>query len=211
MTPRTRSTLITVALVALVVASAVFFNHLANGFAAGTTSTVKLQGEIVIDKPLPAPGFTLKDQHGQTISLSQFKGRPVLLIFLDSFCPHQDCPLELDQLGQAARDMGDQASQVAWVGLSVNVADTPASTIADLKTHNVQQDLHWLIGTQEELKPVWDAYGEYVAPDPNNPGGVVHSDQTFILDKSGRERVYWGDYYLDHRMIAADLKALLAE
>jgi protein SCO1 len=210
MNRRTMSTLITVGLAALVVISVIVFNHLASGVTASGAPSPALQGEIVIAKPVAAPGFTLKDQDGQTVSLAQFKGRPVFLIFLDSQCPHGDCELEEQQFGQAYRDLGAQASRVAWIGITVNVSDTPATVDTSLKNNNVHiADFHWLLGAQAEMKPIWDAYGEYV--DGTDPKSVIHNDQTFILDKQGKERVYWGDYYLDHRMIAADLKALLAE
>lgn len=32
-----------------------------------------------------APDFTLTDQHGETISLSALRGRPVVLVFLRGF------------------------------------------------------------------------------------------------------------------------------
>ena len=207
---RTRGTLTTVALVALIAASVLLFNHFANGYAtAATTTQPNLQGEIVIAKPLPAPDFTLKDQNGQTISLSQFKGHPVFLIFLDSQCPHGDCELEEQQFGQAAKNLGSQASQVAWIGITVNLTDTPATVNKSLQTNNVHiADFHWLLGTKDQLAPVWNAYGEDVQVDSS--GVVLHSDQTFIIDKQGKERVYWGDDALENNVIAADLKALLA-
>ncbi len=209
MNPRTRSTLITVGLVAIVAASVLFFNHLASGYAASTTPST-LQAEIVISKPTPAADFSLKDQNGQTVTLSQFKGHPVFLIFLDSQCPHGDCELEEQQFGQAYRDMGAKASQVAWIAITANVTDTPATVNTALMNNNVHiPNFHWLLGTESELKPVWTAYGEYV--DATDPKAVIHNDQTFILDKSGNERLYWGDYYLEHKMIASDLEALLAQ
>jgi protein SCO1 len=209
---RTKGTLTTIALIALIAASVLLFNHLANGYATAATTTprLNLQGEKVYDTPIPAPGFTLKDQNGQTISLSQFKGRPVFLIFLDSQCPHGDCELEEQQIGQAAKDLGPQASQVAWVGITVNVTDTPQTVNKSLQNNNVNiAAFHWLLGTQQQLSPVWNAYAEYVQTDPST-GVVIHSDQSFILDKQGKERVQWFDDYLDHSVIAADLKTLLA-
>jgi peroxiredoxin len=34
----------------------------------------------------PAPGFTLTDQDGRTMSLSSFRGRAVVLEFMDPHC-----------------------------------------------------------------------------------------------------------------------------
>ena len=40
----------------------------------------------------PAPGFSLTDQHGQTVTLASLRGKVVLLTFLDDTCT-VDCPL----------------------------------------------------------------------------------------------------------------------
>ena len=54
------------------------------------TSRSNLQGTNL--GSTPAPDFLLKDQFGNSISLSQFKGEPVVLTFLYTHCPDV-CPL----------------------------------------------------------------------------------------------------------------------
>jgi peroxiredoxin len=64
-----------------------------------------------------APDFTLPDADGKTYTLSQFKGKTVVLEFLATWCPHcqNDAPI-MNQLSEAYKDkdvqvLGVNASQ----------------------------------------------------------------------------------------------------
>lgn len=61
-----------------------------------------------------APGFTLKDLDGNTVRLSEFKGKRVVLVFWASWCP--DCRAEVPELKEmyAAADH----AKVAFVSVS---------------------------------------------------------------------------------------------
>ena len=48
----------------------------------------------------PAPGFRLADASGAPISLGAFRGRPVIVTFIDPVC-RSLCPLEAQQLKSA--------------------------------------------------------------------------------------------------------------
>ncbi len=43
-----------------------------------------------------APDFTLKDVYGQAVTLSQYRGRPIFLVFGTTWCPN--CKSELPQM-----------------------------------------------------------------------------------------------------------------
>lgn len=66
-----------------------------------------------------APAFSLTDQHGDTVKLSQFKGRPVLVYFYPKAdtpgCTTQACGL---------RDIAGQVGDAVIIGIS---PDKPAS------------------------------------------------------------------------------------
>lgn len=66
-----------------------------------------------------APAFSLTDQHGATVKLSQFKGRPVLVYFYPKAdtpgCTTQACGL---------RDIAAQVGDAVIIGIS---PDKPAS------------------------------------------------------------------------------------
>lgn len=205
------SWLATCALVVVVIASIFIFNGLANRAQQGalaSTAPNKLLGVTLDDKPL-APDITLKDQNGQTVRLSQLRGKPVVLTFFDSHCPHYECPLMAVGLRSAVKSLGAQASQAEWVALSMNPTDTPASAAAFLKNNGVTFPLHYLLGTPEELAPLWKAYHMQSMEDPSVKGVIIHSTGIYIIDQQGRERVFL-DIGFDPRQLSNDIQYLLA-
>jgi protein SCO1 len=184
---RTMSWVITGALVVVVVASIFIFNGLAN---RATQTPSGPSGLLGVDLGnTPAPDMSLKDQNGQVVQLSKLQGKPVVLTFFDSHCPHEECPLTAVGLAQAYKALGKQASQATWVALSVNAADTPASVATFLSHNGVTFDIHYLLGTQDQLSPLWKAYHIVSVPDPQLPGVIDHSTYVYIIDQQGRERV----------------------
>ena len=206
---RATSWLLTGALVVVVIASIFIFNGLANRATTAPTGPSKLLG---IDLgSAAAPDITLKDQYGQTIQLSQLHGKPVVLTFFDSYCPHEECPLTAKGLQTAYKSLGKQADQVTWVALSVNPADNPASVAAFLQHNGVTFKLHYLMGTQEQLSPLWNAYHIASAPDPVLKGVIDHTTYVYIIDQQGRERVVLdAGPGIDPHQITNDVQYLLA-
>ena len=207
---RAMSWLMTGALIVVVIASVFIFNGLANrATTAPTTGPGKLLG---IDLGgAPAPDITLKDQYGQTVQLSQLHGKPVVLTFFDSYCPHQECPLTAKGLQSAYKSLGKQADQVTWVALSVNPADNPASVAAFLQHNGVTFKLHYLLGTQDQLSPLWNAYHISSMPDPTLKGVIDHTTYVYIIDQQGRERVVLdAGPGIDPHQITNDVQYLLA-
>lgn len=211
MSRQATSWLITALLVVVVIASIFIFNGLANRATHAPTGPTALLG---IDLgAAPAPDITLKDQNGQTIQLSQLHGRPVVLTFIDSYCPpyHQMCQLTAVGLRIAVKNLGAQANQATWLAVSVNAADTPASATAFLKNNGVTFPLHYLLGTQAQLTPIWNAYHIYSAPDPVDKGVIDHSTYIYIIDQQGRERVVLdAGAVTDPHQITNDVQYLLA-
>jgi cytochrome oxidase Cu insertion factor (SCO1/SenC/PrrC family) len=67
----------------------------------------KLAGMMQLS-PVPvaaAPGFTLTDQSGRPVSLASFRGRTVVLTFMDSHCT-DICPLVSREFINARKDLG---------------------------------------------------------------------------------------------------------
>lgn len=176
------------------------------GIAEGhsTTPSAQLQGTNL--GGLPAPAFALRDQSGQQIVLQQLRGHPVVLTFMDSFCPHAECSLMAEYLTMTTRQLGDETKQVHWVALSMNPADTPTSVNSFLQAHKVAFPLHYLLGSHDQLTPIWKAY--HMESLTSEDGIVVHTTGVYVIDASGRERIYL-DQGFDPRTLAADLRALL--
>jgi protein SCO1 len=155
----------------------------------------------------PAPGFTLSDQSGTPLSLGGLRGQPVVLTFLYTHCP-DECPLTAEKLRMAANQLGAQAGKVAWIAVSVDpTGDTPTTASAFVHAHGLEGRLHYLLGSQAQLAPVWNAYHVSVVPSAN--GEIAHTLVVYLIDQHGRERVLLDASFMPTQ-VADDLRALLA-
>ena len=68
---------------------------------------------------LPAPGFSLTDQNGQTVSLASLRGKVVLMTFLDPVCT-TDCPIIAQEFKQTGQMLGAQDESVELVAVVAN-------------------------------------------------------------------------------------------
>jgi protein SCO1 len=144
-----------------------------------------------LDVRLPAPArlraatpqFALKDSLGRLVRLSQFRGKAVLLTFIYDHCP-DTCPLIVANLHNALLKLGAKARQLQIVAVSIDPeGDTTATVKAFLAAHEMTGRMEYLIGTHQELAPVWRAYGVQVQGPPA-AREVGHS--TFLYGITGR-------------------------
>jgi protein SCO1 len=208
---RLASRLSVISLALLVVLVIAFFS-VRNGAGGATTtnqatSQSGLQGTHL--GSTPAPNFLLKDQFGDAMSLAQFKGKPVVLTFLYTHCPDV-CPLTAEKLHTTMQSLGSNAQQVALLAVSMDPkGDTAATTQNFIKAHRLGNYFHYLIGTHNELAPVWAAYS-VDAQAATSSGSVNHTSAIYVIDKQGHEQVLF-DNGFSPSQLAADLKILLGE
>lgn len=184
----------------------------------GPATTASVNASVQGPAPYPgidlqgatAPGFTLQDQSGAVISLSQFYGHPVVITFFDSVCPHEDCSLIAEYINMTAKDLGSHDTNgVVWLAISVNPwHDTPASANAFLKSRQVQIPIHYLLGTEKTLSPIWNAYHMQAILQSN--GIVIHTTGLFLIDSSGRERTYFAEGF-DPKVASQQIHRLLTQ
>ena len=67
----------------------------------------------------PAPQFTLRTPQGESVSLSDFRGKAVLLEFFATWCPH--CQAEVPHLKTMAQSMNK--SRIAFVSINADSED----------------------------------------------------------------------------------------
>src|SRR5947209_7637129 len=199
-------------LIVLVVAVLGARTHLGGttpGSSFPTTNSSGLQGTDL--GGTPAPDFRLTDQFGKPISLSQFKGKPVILTFLYTHCPDQ-CPLTAEKLHAVMLNLGSDAQKVAVLAVSTDPkGDTTAAALNFSKVHKMENYWHYLVGTHDQLSPIWSSYSVYAAPTPTSTGGSVnHTSAIFIIDKQGHERVYFGND-ASSAQLTTDMQILLKE
>ncbi|MGH9617865.1 MAG: SCO family protein, partial [Acidobacteriaceae bacterium] len=136
----------------------------------------------------PAPNFQLRDQLGRETSLQQFRGKVVLMAFVDSQCT-TICPLTTESMLEALRFLGPAAADVQLLGINANplalkVTDVAAYTHA----HEMQGRWRFLTGSLPQLKKVWRDYHVYVSAINND---IDHQPAMVLIDPAGREhKVY---------------------
>ena len=138
---------------------------------------------------VPAPGFSLTDQHGRTVSLDGLRGKVVLMTFLDPVCS-TDCPIIAQEFKQAGQMLGAQASRVELVAV---VANPTYRSTAFTRAFDRQEGLttapnwRYLTGSLGALGAVWRHYGVTVQ---NLPAGAMsaHNDLAVVIDPAGRIR-----------------------
>lgn len=168
----------------------------------GIPASVSTQtADLMQLSPVPrtgAPGFTLTDQKGRTFSLASFRGRAVVLEFMDPHCT-DICPIVSQEFITAYRDLGRDASHVVFLAVNVNRYHLQ---VADVAAFSAEQHLttipswHFLTGSYAGLQAVWDAYNIQVeAPSPN--ADIIHSSTMYFIDPDGQER-YLASPMVDH-------------
>src|ERR1700749_2055462 len=102
----------------------------------------------------PAPDFKLVNQFGQTMSLSQFRGRVVMLSFEDSECTTV-CPLTTQAMVLAKELLGKAGSSVQLLGVDANPDATQVSDVmAYSRVHGMINQWNFLTGSLAQLKAV---------------------------------------------------------
>jgi protein SCO1/2 len=135
-----------------------------------------------------APDFTLTDGvTGTSLSLSSLRRNTVALAFLYTRCPDV-CPLTAGQFRAAQRSLGDDASKVEFVAVSVDPeGDTPAAVREFSDLHDLSERWHYLTGPRVQLEAVWALYG-IGSFTSSGARAVEHNDAIYLIDGRGRER-----------------------
>lgn len=156
----------------------------------------------------PAYDFSLTDQRGETVSLSQFRGKAVALTFVYTHCTDV-CPLIAEHLRAAYQQLPTSIQgRVAMVAITVDPARDNQAAMEDFsRKHGLADNAQWfaLTGTKSQLQPIWSAYdidpGAMIDEDMATPtaGGtpeptptsykLSHTDAIFLIDSEGNERV----------------------
>jgi protein SCO1/2 len=153
--------------------------------SAQTSTSSQLDAPAVATPPRPAPDFTLRDSLGHPVTLSQYRGKAVLLTFIYDHCPDV-CPLIVANLHNALARLGPQAGRTQVVGVSVDPrGDTPATVRAFLAAHRMTGRMEYLIGSQRQLAPVWKAFGVGVKASPDRRE-VDHTAAVYGISGGGR-------------------------
>ena len=129
----------------------------------------------MIDEGTPAPDFTLPDQDGNPVTLSELRGRPVVLYFY----PKADTP------GCTTQACGIRDHSADYDAAGATVLGVSPDSVADIKKFHGGQGLNFTLLADAD-HAVCETYGVWA--EKSNYGrtymGAMRS--TFIIDAEGR-------------------------
>ena len=134
----------------------------------------------IVEPVEAAPDFTLTDQTGQPFTLSDLKGKWILLNYGYTACPDV-CPATLAVLGRVQSQLGEDADKVQMVFVSVDPErDTPAK-MGEYVNHFGQGTIA-LTGLPEEIAAAAAPYGvRYARVDmPESALGYAMNHTAFV-------------------------------
>ena len=127
---------------------------------------------FAIEAGEPAPDFKLQSLTGEDVSLSDFKGRLVLLKLATTWCP--TCKL----LSAEIRKVGPFLKEENVVVLEVFVQDNKETIVTYLGDHEPPMTFHALLDDGQ----AYEAYNVYLIP----RFLVIDKEQVVRFDSSGR-------------------------
>jgi protein SCO1/2 len=165
-----------------------------------------------IDPPRELTDFELTSRDGTPMSLSDLRGKPVLLYFGYTFCP-DICPTSLADMVRVKRDLGEQADEIAFVFVSVDgQRDTPERVDAYLE--NFDADFIGLTGEPNTLRQIGPEFGLYF--EQRQVAGtsasylIDHSTAIYLIDAEGKLQMIYG-YGMPPDVMTADIQAMLEQ
>ena len=213
----------------------VFVSILLMGCSSGA-GEVSFSGTVIEDRR-EAPNFRLTDYFGNSVSLDQYnQGRVVVLTFLYTYCP-DICPIVAHHVKGVHERLGDDAEEVAIVVVSVDPErDTVERAREYSEAWGMTENWAYLVGSEDELSPVWESYYVVAAVDEEarvadvpeewkvdrvrgvdalrrdiaSRYTVTHQAPVYLIDKQGSVRVLH-TLPIDPADVVADIRALLGE
>ena len=158
-----------------------------------------------------ARSLRLTDADGQPRSLTDFKGKVVVVFFGYTQCPDV-CPTTMAELAEVKRSLGAEGAKVQGVFVSVD----PERDTADLlKAYlgNFGPDMVGLRGSADEVKAAAREFKVFYAKVPGKTESsytVDHTAGSYVFDTQGRVRLFTR-YGSGAQALADDIKRLLAE
>lgn len=140
-----------------------------------------------------APNFELVDQNGETVSLSDLAGRPVVLDFIFTRCVAV-CPVMSAQMERVGRSLPEGAS-FTKVSISLDPEHDTREVLAEYAgKRGAPADWHFLTADAQEttVSLARDGYKLAVqvnTGDPANP--IVHSTRFVLIDAEGHIRGWY--------------------
>jgi protein SCO1 len=140
----------------------------------------------ILQSNTEAAGFTLISSNGQRVSLDDFRGKLVLLYFGYTFCPDV-CPATLVEIAGAMDILGEDASQVQTIMVSVDPERDTPEQLAEYVAH-FDPNFLGVTGTPEEIAELATLYGIYYEKHEGSEASgylIDHTATVMVVDQEG--------------------------
>jgi protein SCO1/2 len=209
---RTSERVLVVVLVALLGAIAVVIATSSTSSSGPRGSSAPSPSSNAFDGPtlpphLRAADFSLRDQNGRRVTLSQYRGKVVVVTFIHSLCK-DICPFMVEQVKGALNELPRYRGGIPVIGISADPAqDTVAHRKAFLSKHEMTGRMSYVNGSTATMRQIWHDW--HVRPVVR--GNDAHSTFIFLIDKRGYERVGFPGPGTTPDQLAHDLRLLERE
>ena len=148
-------------------------------------------GGLILRPVRQAPPISLRNYLGEPVTLSQYRGKAVLVTFLYAHCPNV-CPLIASHLHVVQQELGREARRVQIIAVSVDPrGDTPSSVATFLREHLMAGRMQYLIGSLDQLAATWKAWNVGSKADAASPEFVAHSALVYGVTASGKVKTIY--------------------
>lgn len=183
-------------------------------------------GGALVDPPYLLHDFTLTSHLGEPISLSDFRGKAVMLFFGYTHCPDV-CPTTLADYSKVKEGLGETADETAFVFISVDGARDAPDVLRDYLSQ-YDSDFVGMTADETTLRQIGSEYGLVFAQDAINvehehEDGFVHdhnhdedgyfvnhTSPSFLVDRNGYLRMVYF-YGTEPSVVADGIKQILAQ
>ncbi|MBK7319081.1 MAG: SCO family protein [Anaerolineales bacterium] len=164
----------------------------------------------VIQSPETSYDFTLTGGNGD-VSLSDFRGKLVLIYFGYTFCP-DICPATLGNVNQALKQIGAKAEDIQLIMVSLDPQrDTPEKLEQYVAHFN--PTFIGITGTQEQVDTVTSLYGIFYEKKEGSEATsylIDHTATLMVIDREGYLKLVF-PFGVTADEIADDLKYMLRQ
>lgn len=149
-------------------------------------TAARLMNDLMLGKGVGGD-FTLTDSRGRRRSLSDFRGRIVVLYFGFTACPDV-CPTDMLEIGKAVTSLKKDSRAVQPLFVTLDPARDKPAVIAEY-VKNFHPSFVGLTGSEEEVRRVASAYKVYYERVPVEGAfgyTIDHASFTFLIDRKGQ-------------------------
>ena len=140
-----------------------------------------------------APGFALQDADGRTVSLSDFKGKVVVLHFIYTNCP-DFCPLHAEKIAEIQKmiNISPMKNEVQFISITTDPKRDHGQVLRDFGENHGLDPVNWTFLTttpdepEDTTRNLAGAYG--IQFKVTTGGDQMHGVVTNVIDQNGHLR-----------------------